>query len=284
MRGAAGLPAALRRGGDARLLPHARASPASRSSASSAARRARCAVGAGRPGHAGWLVSRASTSRAHQVRAARQRLAARGAAAGDPPRARHARPRRRPAWPSTPCCTPAFPDGDGLRVPGTLSGYELAVRAVLGQQITVAAARTLAQRLVERFGDADRHAVCRRSRACSPRRPCWPRPSGDALGQLGIVRQRQAAIVAIARAVAEGRLAAARRRRRARHDGRAAGAARHRRLDGAVHRDARAALARRLPGRRRGAAQGAGRAGQPAGRRAKPKPRRRPGSPGAAMP
>jgi AraC family transcriptional regulator of adaptative response / DNA-3-methyladenine glycosylase II len=30
---------------------------------------------------------------------------------------------------------------------------------------------------------------------------------GDALGQLGIVRQRQAAIVAIARAVAEGRLA-----------------------------------------------------------------------------
>jgi AraC family transcriptional regulator, regulatory protein of adaptative response / DNA-3-methyladenine glycosylase II len=35
-----------------------------------------------------------------------------------------------------------FPAGDALRVPGTLDGYELAVRAVLGQQITVAAART----------------------------------------------------------------------------------------------------------------------------------------------
>jgi AraC family transcriptional regulator of adaptative response / DNA-3-methyladenine glycosylase II len=61
---------------------------------------------------------------------------------------------------------------------------------------------------------------------------------GDALGQLGIVRQRQAAIVAIARAVAQGRLAAARRRRRSRHGGGAEGIAGHRRLDGAVHRDA----------------------------------------------
>src|SRR5204862_1644024 len=47
----------------------------------------------------------------------------------------------------------SFPRGDGLRVPGAFSGYELAVRAVLGQQITVAAARTLAQRLVDRFGE-----------------------------------------------------------------------------------------------------------------------------------
>ena len=35
---------------------------------------------------------------------------------------------------------------------GQLDGFELAVRAVLGQQVTVAAARTLARRLVERFG------------------------------------------------------------------------------------------------------------------------------------
>jgi len=41
----------------------------------------------------------------------------------------------------------------GLRVPGTWSGYELAVRAILGQQITVAGATTLASRLVKRFGD-----------------------------------------------------------------------------------------------------------------------------------
>jgi AraC family transcriptional regulator of adaptative response / DNA-3-methyladenine glycosylase II len=40
----------------------------------------------------------------------------------------------------------------GLRVPGHLDGTEMAVRAVLGQQISVAAARTLTGRLVERYG------------------------------------------------------------------------------------------------------------------------------------
>ena len=44
----------------------------------------------------------------------------------------------------------AFPAGEGLRVPGCLDGFELAVRAILGQQITVAAARTLAARVVAR--------------------------------------------------------------------------------------------------------------------------------------
>jgi AraC family transcriptional regulator of adaptative response / DNA-3-methyladenine glycosylase II len=96
-----------------------------------------------------------------------------------------------------------FPTGDGLRVPGALDGFELAVRAVLGQQITVAAARTLAQRLVDKFGE--------------PIATPWPEltrlfPSpgvlaaagGDAQGQLGIVRQRQAAIVGLAKAVDAG--------------------------------------------------------------------------------
>ncbi|HEY5089399.1 MAG TPA: AlkA N-terminal domain-containing protein, partial [Polyangia bacterium] len=41
----------------------------------------------------------------------------------------------------------------GLRVPGAWDGFELAVRAVLGQQITVAAAIRLAGRLVARYGE-----------------------------------------------------------------------------------------------------------------------------------
>lgn len=41
----------------------------------------------------------------------------------------------------------------GLRVPGTWDGFELAVRAVLGQQITVAAATTLAGKLVLAYGE-----------------------------------------------------------------------------------------------------------------------------------
>jgi AraC family transcriptional regulator, regulatory protein of adaptative response / DNA-3-methyladenine glycosylase II len=40
----------------------------------------------------------------------------------------------------------------GLRVPGAWDGFELGVRAVLGQQVTVAGARTLAARLVARHG------------------------------------------------------------------------------------------------------------------------------------
>jgi AraC family transcriptional regulator of adaptative response / DNA-3-methyladenine glycosylase II len=42
----------------------------------------------------------------------------------------------------------------GLRVPGAASGFEVAVRAVLGQQISVAAARTLATRITARTGRA----------------------------------------------------------------------------------------------------------------------------------
>jgi AraC family transcriptional regulator, regulatory protein of adaptative response / DNA-3-methyladenine glycosylase II len=99
----------------------------------------------------------------------------------------------------------SFPLGDGLRVPGSLSGYELAVRAVLGQQITVAAARTLAQRLVQRFG-IPIETPFPELRHLFPTPEVLAAAEGDALGQLGIVRQRQAAIVAIARAVAEGRL------------------------------------------------------------------------------
>jgi AraC family transcriptional regulator of adaptative response / DNA-3-methyladenine glycosylase II len=44
------------------------------------------------------------------------------------------------------------PAAEGLRLPGSLDRFELAIRAVLGQQITVAAARTLATRLIAKFG------------------------------------------------------------------------------------------------------------------------------------
>ncbi len=42
----------------------------------------------------------------------------------------------------------------GLRVPGAVDGFEIAVRAILGQQVSVAGARTLAGRLVARCGPA----------------------------------------------------------------------------------------------------------------------------------
>src|SRR6266581_4357787 len=41
----------------------------------------------------------------------------------------------------------------GLRAPGAVDGTELAIQAVLGQQVSLAAARTLASRLVTAHGD-----------------------------------------------------------------------------------------------------------------------------------
>lgn len=51
-----------------------------------------------------------------------------------------------------PVLAPLVARRPGLRVPGSADGFELACRAVLGQQVTVAGARTLAGRLVAAFG------------------------------------------------------------------------------------------------------------------------------------
>jgi AraC family transcriptional regulator of adaptative response / DNA-3-methyladenine glycosylase II len=80
------------------------------------------------------------------------------------------------------------------------------VRAVLGQQITVAAARTLCNRLVERFGEPIATPMAELSRIF-PTARVLAAASGEVLGQLGIVKQRQYAIKALAQAVADGKLA-----------------------------------------------------------------------------
>ena len=98
-----------------------------------------------------------------------------------------------------------FPALAGLRVPGTLDGFELAVRAVVGQQVTVAAARTLTTRLVERFGTPLATPIDGLTRLF-PSPAALAAASGDELGQLGLVRQRQAAIHALAQAVSSGQI------------------------------------------------------------------------------
>jgi AraC family transcriptional regulator of adaptative response / DNA-3-methyladenine glycosylase II len=103
----------------------------------------------------------------------------------------------------------AFPGSVGLRVPGTVNGFELGVRAILGQQITVQAARTLGNRLVQAFGqplpDAQ-HSALPTLDLCFPDAQRMAQLSGPELGALGIVRQRQAAIIGLAQAVAQGQL------------------------------------------------------------------------------
>ena len=55
---------------------------------------------------------------------------------------------------ASPVLRPLVAKRPGLRVPGAVDGAEVAVRAVLGQQVSVAAARTLADRLVAAYGDS----------------------------------------------------------------------------------------------------------------------------------
>ena len=99
----------------------------------------------------------------------------------------------------------SFPHSEGLRVPGALDGHELAVRAVLGQQVTVQAGCRQAQRLVARFGESIATPWPELNRLF-PTPAALAVASSDDLGTLGIIRQRQAAINGIARAVLEKKL------------------------------------------------------------------------------
>jgi AraC family transcriptional regulator of adaptative response / DNA-3-methyladenine glycosylase II len=93
----------------------------------------------------------------------------------------------------------------GLRVPGAFDAFELAIRAILGQQISVAAAGTLAGRLVTRFGPP----------VCTP----WPglthhfpdaatlaALSAAEIAQIGLPPTRAATIVCFAGFAAQGGL------------------------------------------------------------------------------
>lgn len=93
----------------------------------------------------------------------------------------------------------------GLRLPGALDGFEVAVRAILGQQVSVAAARTLAARLVARFGTALPTPYPGVDRLF-PDAATLAAASPAALGRLGIVRQRVRALQGLAAAVADGSL------------------------------------------------------------------------------
>ena len=93
----------------------------------------------------------------------------------------------------------------GLRLPGAFDGIEMAVRAVLGQQITVKAARTLTGRFVGAFGtplDTPWSEVD----ALFPSAAQIAGLAPARIAELGIISRRAEVIVALAAAVAEGRL------------------------------------------------------------------------------
>jgi AraC family transcriptional regulator of adaptative response / DNA-3-methyladenine glycosylase II len=100
-----------------------------------------------------------------------------------------------------PVVGPALTQRPGLRVPGAVDGAELAVRAVFGQQISVAAARTLAGRLVAAVGE-------RVALNGDRQRLHFPEPAAvvDAVDGLGMPEYRRHTVRRLAQALATGDL------------------------------------------------------------------------------
>jgi AraC family transcriptional regulator of adaptative response / DNA-3-methyladenine glycosylase II len=83
----------------------------------------------------------------------------------------------------------------GLRVPGAWDGFELAVRTILGQQVTVKGATTLAGRLAAMFGERSEHGLLF--------------PTAEVLAdadtrRIGLTRARTQTLRELARAVCRG--------------------------------------------------------------------------------
>lgn len=93
----------------------------------------------------------------------------------------------------------------GLRVPGAFSGFEMGLRAILGQQVTVKAATTIAGRFVQAFGAVVETPFAELHRLT----PAPARVAGasvDDIARHGILAARSRSIIALAAAERSGAL------------------------------------------------------------------------------
>ncbi len=130
----------------------------------------------------------------------------------------------------------------GMRVPGAFDGFEIAVRAIIGQQVTVAAARTIAGRLAASLGDPIETPF----ETLTTVFPSAARVAGVAvelIARLGIPVSRARTMITLARAVANGDLILTPHTDPERDNGSAAQVPWRRGVDGAVHRHAGAGMA-----------------------------------------
>jgi AraC family transcriptional regulator, regulatory protein of adaptative response / DNA-3-methyladenine glycosylase II len=104
-----------------------------------------------------------------------------------------------------PLLAPLFKRWPGPRIPGTFDGFECGIRTILGQQISVRAATTLAGRLARRFGRASATPYGALTTA-------FPSPDSLAaasladLQSLGLTARRAETVKGFATAVAEGKI------------------------------------------------------------------------------
>lgn len=97
-------------------------------------------------------------------------------------------------------------DNPGLRVPGAWDGFELSVRAILGQQVSVKAATTFAGRIAERYGEPIDVAVSGARNVPDKLFPLPQKLQRARLENLGVIRSRAQTIRDLARAVVSNKL------------------------------------------------------------------------------
>jgi AraC family transcriptional regulator of adaptative response / DNA-3-methyladenine glycosylase II len=93
----------------------------------------------------------------------------------------------------------------GLRVAGAFDGFELAVRTVLGQQVSIKGASTIAGRWAAAFGEAIATPYPELTRL-SPSAERTAEISVDAIAALGMVGARARCLAGLAQAVAQRRI------------------------------------------------------------------------------
>jgi AraC family transcriptional regulator of adaptative response / DNA-3-methyladenine glycosylase II len=98
---------------------------------------------------------------------------------------------------------PLLRERPGLRLPGGWDGFETAVRAILGQQVSVGAGRRFAARLARRFGTHLETPLAPGLELAFP----TPEALADAdIGAIGLTRARAETVREMARAVLDGRV------------------------------------------------------------------------------
>jgi len=93
----------------------------------------------------------------------------------------------------------------GLRLPGAVDGFETAVRAIVGQQVTVRAATVVAGRLARAFGEAIEtpfEGLTHLFPTAARMAPC----DASDIARQGVIGTRARAIAALARAIDDGNL------------------------------------------------------------------------------
>lgn len=93
----------------------------------------------------------------------------------------------------------------GLRVPGAFDGFELGLRAILGQQVSVRGASTLTGRVAERFGEVIETPLASLNRV-TPTAQAILKTSVATLAKLGLPKARAACLHGFAGAVHRGEI------------------------------------------------------------------------------